>query len=183
MEAKQLKRFIEYLENNPYKGKQESCGKGETYWDSDMWTIAVAKCLYEGSSNCPIGKQIKQSAENKRNMFNRIKPLQHIPSLFVCEVGRGLDILIANMIKEWNTIYCYDHVDYKEELSQFPNVQFYHTSTHGFNTSVIQEDVLMIMNHSKCNPMLHQSDHIKGRIVDGNYIQVIGGRYVVNEPI
>jgi len=143
-----------------------------------MWTIEVVKCLLhkdeyrlssrlEDNRHCSIDR-IKRDAAIKRSTYdniNKVLKTQPCKSLLVCEVGRGLDIVMALAIQKWGKIYCYDHVDYSRELDYFPSVEFSRQSSTAFNPNRLPEDVIMIMNHSICKPF--KNDKIIASIVDG----------------
>lgn len=174
-----MKEFIEYLKKNPFKGNQEACGKGIHYWNADMWTIEVATCLLDVDNYTLPEKfkgnrfadpnRIKKDAKIKISVKNILQNIKDSADCFlVCEVGRGLDIVIANQVKKWRKIYAYDHVNYKEYLKIFNNVEFIHTSTSVFNPEIIKEKCIMIMNHSLYRDLdRFKNDNIIHAIVDG----------------
>lgn len=160
-----MKDFIEYLENNPYRGNQESCGTGKNYWTADMWTLEVAKAYcygnykkpkkFENNRHCDPSRIIEdaQIKVKEKKILESIK--NDADYLLIGEVGRGLDVLIANSVKKWKKIYCFDHVNYKHYL-MFDNVEFFHTSTGAFCPCMIRERCIFIMNHS-----IHSYDKFK----------------------
>lgn len=152
-----MKNFLNYLEKNPFEGNQEQCGGGESYWNADMWTIEVTRCLLLGDDYTIPEKlkgnrfadpnRIKKDVEIKiseKKILEQIKDSTDV--LLIGEVGRGLDILIANSVKEWDKIYCWDQVDYSEQLQIFDNVEFVKKPTSIFNP--IQEKHIFIINHT-----------------------------------
>jgi hypothetical protein len=179
MDKKVISDFLHYISNTPFDGNQESCGVGDNYWNADMWTIEVAKCLYFGSSysmssffknngNYNI-KEIIKDANIKISLYKNLKLKSNTDSILICEVGRGLDIVIANMVRKWNKIYCYDQVNYNEYLKYFGNnIRFFHVTTSGFRNNIqkyLSEDVTMICNHSIYKPLKHEK--IIHTIIDG----------------
>lgn len=174
-------RFIKYVESNPFVGNQEACGTGENYWNADYWTLEVAKCLMSGDSYSSEEKynnnrnydvnRIRKDAKIKLSVKEKLdKVKDEADHLLICEVGRGLDIIIANSVKKWKKIYCYDHVDYSPYLKIFDNVEFFKMSTSSFNPEVIKEKCIMVINHSICTNMdRFKIDNILYRIVDGEF--------------
>ncbi len=163
MDKKIIQKFLKYVIENPFKGKQQECGIGKDYWNSDLWTIEVAACLflgeeyilpegYENNKNADPNR-IKKDAEWKIATYANLQKIQlDCDAILVSEVGRGLDILMASMVKKWK-IYCYDQVDYGKYLKYFgDDIIFFHKSTTGFDSSVVPEDVILIHNHSIYKP-------------------------------
>lgn len=88
---------------------QEQSGEGDRLWTSDDWTIAVANCLLSGPDNfndervsrLNYHRDIVVAAERKIKMINILDSIKDsADSLFVGEVGRGLDILLALQVKD-----------------------------------------------------------------------------------
>ena len=179
IKKRRIKKFIEYLESNPFIGNQESCGRGKDYWNADMWTIQVSKCLYYGyeytvpdkfKDNCNADlNRIKSDANIKLNVMNILQDIKDSADcLLICESGRLLDGVIANQVKEWKKVYCYDHVNYEKYLNIFDNIEFIHTSTNTFDPKIIKEKCIMIMNHSLCRNLdKFKINNIIHAIVDG----------------
>jgi hypothetical protein len=157
------KQFLNYLEKNPFVGNQESCGTGEHYWNADYWTIEVTRYLIEGNKYTVPDKfkgnrnadpnRIKNDALIKLNVLNLLQDIKDSADyLLICEVGRGLDILMASQVKKWKKIYCYDQVDYRNYLYVFDNnINFVRKSTGVFSPETISEKCIVIMNHSICS--------------------------------
>jgi hypothetical protein len=157
------KQFLNYLEKNPFKGNQESCGAGVHYWNADYWTVEVTRCLIEGDKYTVPDKfkgnrnadsnRIKSDANIKLNILNILQDIKDsADSLLICEIGRGLDVLIANQVKKWKTIYCYDQVNYEKYLTNvFNNISFVRKSTGAFFPETISDECIVIMNHSICS--------------------------------
>lgn len=152
------KEFLKHVKENPFIGNQEQCGTGNNYWNADYWTMEVARCLayddyilptkFHGNKFADPNRIKKDAAIKKtiKTVLNNIK--DSADCLLVCEVGRGLDIIVANMVKEWKTIYCYDHVDYKTHLNIFKNVNFIQKGTGVYEPELITDKYIVIMNHS-----------------------------------
>ena len=115
------KEFLKYVKENPFEGNQEQCGTGSNYWNADYWTIEVARCLsieeyilperFQGNKFADPNR-IKHDADIKLSLLKILDEIKDSTDcLLICEVGRGLDILIANMVKKWK-IYCFDPVSY-----------------------------------------------------------------------
>lgn len=169
-----MKDFLKYLENNPFIGNQESCGIGDNYWNADMWTIEVIKAYcgnYNKSKKLKNNRnydpnRIKIDAKIKHNMRKNLEDIKNETDfLLICEVGRGIDILIANNVKKWKKIYCYDQVDYSSYLNIFDNIEFYKSPSSIFNPDIILHDIIMIVNHSIYKPF--ENKNIIHAIIDG----------------
>lgn len=153
-----FKSFISHVQNNLLKEDepQEKCGKGKYRWTADMWTLGVAECLNSGVTKYEPKKRIYQLYKKDLTIASNFKlrtleMLEKIKDkancLFVGEVGRGLDILIAESIKKWDLIYCYDQVNYDKHLCDLfgDRIKFTKTITKNFNLSNIEE-CIMILN-------------------------------------
>jgi hypothetical protein len=172
----ELRDFLTYLKSTPYEGHQEQCGRGLNYWNADYWTIEVTRCLLFGNDYVLSNKfennknadpnRIKKDSNIKLLMKKNLETVNNDSDfLLICEVGRGLDVLIANNVKKWKKIYCYDHVDYGSHLSIFDNVEFFHEGTNVFNPDKIPNDLIMIVNHSLYKP--YKNKNIIHAIIDG----------------
>ena len=75
-----------------------------------------------------------------------------VSELLIGKVGRGLDILVALSVKNWNKIYCYDHNGrYEDLLNQFfpdLNIKFSISSTLNYDHSQCRNPYVMILNHA-----------------------------------
>lgn len=155
------KEFLKNTKENPFIGNQEQCGTGNNYWNADYWTIEVTRCLLYDDYTLPKKfdgnkfadpNRIKKDAAMKLSMLKILDDIKDSADcLLICEVGRGLDILIANMVKTWKKIYCFDHVNYGEYLKIF-DVEFVQRGTGVYVPEDIKEDHIVIMNHSIYKP-------------------------------
>ena len=104
MNIEEVKKFYEHLKGNqlPEEVNQEAQGFGSKKYTADMWTLDVCKCLL--NMDCK-----DYHYKPKLRMFETLKKIKDdADTICIGEVGRGLDILIANMLKKWKVI-CYDH--------------------------------------------------------------------------
>jgi len=157
-------QFINYLKKSPFEGHQEQCGTGINYWNADYWTIEVASFLLYGDDykipekfidnrNCDPNRIKKDGGEKlaQKKILEEIKNEADV--LLIGEVGRGLDILIANQVKKWEKIYCWDHVNYSKYLHIFDsNIEFLHKPSSLMINYPIQEKHIFIINHSLYSP-------------------------------
>lgn len=103
--------------------KQESVRDGNHVWCADWWTIEVCKFLFHGEQTylldpppnrlknnpCWNMKTIVNCGTFKLIMYEELKKnLGFADTVLICEVGRGLDIIIADLLKKWKKIICYD---------------------------------------------------------------------------
>jgi hypothetical protein len=169
---KMVRKFLKHvLLNQLPKNKQEACGKDNSFWCADWWTIEVCKCLYLGiekynKSRIPKWLQgktrsrdpsILQAYEYKSKMFSVLTQIKDdADDLLICEVSHGMDILIALQVKKWNNIYCFDQVSgYGPLVEKFfqdnYNIKpiFFYTSTYAFKIDEIpSKGFISISNHS-----------------------------------
>ena len=163
--------FLKYtLINLLSRDEQEARGEGKDYWCADYWTLEVAKCLYIGNErymNDPLPRRLEGNKGFSRNEIMAAADVKRSvikfldayggDSLLVCEVGRGLDILVAIILKQWEKIYCYDGNGlYGKHLEEFfklygyqNNLIFTQTPTHNFDVKTIDKDVVMVINHTR----------------------------------
>jgi hypothetical protein len=97
---------------------QRKIGEGKDLFVEDWLTIELAKFFYIGKEvylSDPIPRRLKDNqnfnqeqivkfAEQKIEIFSDLK----LSRLKISQVGRGLDVLLAQMQKEWKSITCYD---------------------------------------------------------------------------
>ncbi len=103
---------------------QEHIGSEGQWWTADWWSIEVLTCLIEGQKTylkmeSPDYLKGNKTWNRKRiahytNMKDNMVSILHCVKddaneLLVCEMGRGIDILLASMVKKWDTIHCYDN--------------------------------------------------------------------------
>ena len=155
--------------------EQETIGKvGKDFFCTDWWTIEVAKCLFNGKEtylqdpppwrlreNKNFNKDsIIKDAEIRISMFEKLKEIQDsAEQILFCKVGRGIDIILANYMKPWKRILCYDdnphygnffNIYFKDKLNL--NIEFTQTDTDGFKFDSINENTILIGNQGmkKC---------------------------------
>jgi hypothetical protein len=124
--ASQLLRSIIF---NPLPvDSQETAGTGESFWCADWWTLEVAKYFYLGGeagylddpparrlqnlhfSGVSKGRQkTVKFGKHKENMMKVLEEYkEEANGVLICEIGRGLDMMCALVVKEWEVYYCYD---------------------------------------------------------------------------
>ena len=119
------KELCQDVVNNPLPlDKQEAIFRDGKWWCADWWTIEVLKCLFLGEKTyrdeLPPRRlrnngifsidNIVADTNNKLNMMDVMRSVNgwsHL--LLVCEVGRGIDILLASLVQDWQSIYVYDN--------------------------------------------------------------------------
>jgi hypothetical protein len=114
LELERFKKFCIATELKPSDGIEE-CGHGADYYTSEMFTIDSIDGLIFWILNgyCPESPETKiapyidvkiKLAEILEHKATRYK------NLYVCEVGRGLEILLAMFFNcNFESIVCYDH--------------------------------------------------------------------------
>lgn len=162
--------FIKHIQYNLLpRDMQEACGKGKDFWCADYWTLEVAKCLFIGNErymNDPLPRRLENNksfgkeeiiadSDAKLSMLNFLSTIKGPNNLLICEVGRGLDILVAIIAKKWNKIYCYDHNGLYESLlrmffeSYGSKIIFTKISTHGFDVNSDYNETTMVINRTR----------------------------------
>ncbi len=148
--------------------KQESCGEGKDFWCSDYWHIEILKCLYLGDDTYltdPIPRRLAENknfnvkdalfyTEMKRKTLSCLIQLKDsCSSLFIPQIGRGIDLLLANMIKTWEHVYCFDHAAHEDHLKDcFPETRIHFVQTGegnhrgGYSLGQIKEKSIAIVN-------------------------------------
>lgn len=126
-EILEIRNFIQSVNSNLIPvDQQEAVIKEGHIWCADWWTIEMGKILIYGEDAYkldPLPRVLKNNhlftheyqvttGNFKLNMLKLLKEHKdYSDTLIVCECGRGMDILLANMVKPWKKIYCYDHND------------------------------------------------------------------------
>ena len=172
IENRDIKKFYEHLKENllPDDVPQESMGKGCNLYTADDWTLDVCRTLIKEEDT-------KHGSNRKRLMLGCLQEVKDDADVvLVGEVGRGLDILIAQMVKEWKFI-CYDHNPiYKKYLNKYFNhVEFHPISSSFFldkNQELINDKCIMVMNHSKVRKfeLIKRNENIVHLIFDGELL-------------
>ena len=160
------KSYLDYTLNNflPKGSIQEKTGRGEKLWTADNWTAGVAECLMVGvdeykNDMLPYKTYQRDLIIASKHKLSMLEILEKIKDdaeyLFMAEVGRGLDILIANSIKEWSGIYCYDHVNYEKYLKEsFGDVvTFVQKKSISFDILDIKQKSIMIWSTNSTTPV------------------------------
>lgn len=175
MNKEDITNFYEHLLENqlPYDVPQESMGFGNEMYTADDWTLDVCNCLVLEDKHI-------EGVRRKRSMYKHLQEVKDDADiLLVGEVGRGLDIVIAQMVKEWDHIICYDHnpvyKDYLNRYFYYDHVVFHPISSSYFlenNQDIIIENTIMVMNHSKVRKfdLIKRNKNIVHLIFDGELL-------------
>lgn len=151
METQDIKEFYEHLKENqiPIEVNQEAKGFGSKRYTADMWTLEVCECL--------LGMDCKLSHYKQKDLlFESLSQVKDDANqICVGEVGRGLDIVIAQMIKEDWKIICYDHnpiySQYLDKYFYYDDIEYHSMSTDGFLQNLnIKEETIFIIDNTKC---------------------------------
>lgn len=171
-EVRELKILTQSITMRPLPmDKQESVKRGKDIWCADWWTIEVLKCLFHGESvyrQDPPPNRLKHniiwsmeeicsSAENKRSMVKLLREnINFSDNLFICEVGRGIDLLLASFVKQWKRISCYDlNQSVLDEISIYfgskigVQMDVFRTNSGEFDFNVITDNTVIIANGTK----------------------------------
>jgi hypothetical protein len=179
--------------NNLPFDKQEAQKSDEGFWCSDWWTTEVCRCLVrekdfltdlppEKAWNNPLWKRedILTAVEYKLKMLEVLKENKDFSEeLFVCEVGRGIDILLASFVKKWNKIICYDNNLYMlEKLNGYFNntlpINSFKVNSGDFDFSKIDKKVILLANQCRlgkiCTEAIRDNPNILA-IIDGDLLK------------
>jgi len=160
-----LVKFIEFTQSRCIKpNRKNSKGKFPNLWTDDDWHLEVSKCLLVGIDTYRIynpparfwdnpyydkEKLIEDSTVKLNTIESLNKVKDSADNLFICEVGRGLDILVASTVKNWSEIICYDYYDYEPLLQSFfasESITFILSDSEVFDFSKIDKKVILIAN-------------------------------------
>ena len=174
MIRERLKDFLEYTESHPLPlYVQDHYGDIGTrhFWCSDWWTEELIKCLLIGmvkyremerpkklqGNNKFVPEHIIETARGKWNTMRTIARTKcTCDNLFVCEVGRGIDIIMASFVKHWAKVICYDYItphghlieEYFGERMGI-KIDFTTVKSEEYPFDTIDEDVILIANNTK----------------------------------
>lgn len=184
-----IEGLYQNIKDNPLPfDKQEAQKDDEGFWCFDWWSSEVCRCLFREekylSDSFPIEAKnntlwkvndILTAVDYKLNMIKILKEYSNFSDeLFVCEVGRGIDILLASFIKKWKKIICYDINpfilekvnSYFKELS----IESFRVNSGDFDFSKIDERVILLANQcrlgKKCTEDIKNNPNILA-IIDG----------------
>jgi len=97
-------------------------------------------------------------------------------TLLVCEVGRGLDILVATFVRDWPKVICYDYVGshgrkLEEYFGEWMEIDFVGETSKRYPFGSVDEDVILIANETKIpdagGKAIQENPHIRHIIRNG----------------
>jgi hypothetical protein len=154
-------------------------------WTDDDWHMEIAKYLLVEKSNYlsynPPSRLKNNPYYNPQKLLEsgeiKIKTAKILSkismeadTLLICEVGRGLDILVSNSIKKWNRIICYDYVNYKLHLSSmFPGsiIDFLVLRSEEFKgDSIISQPAIVVANDIR----VENKELLRSKLVASSYL-------------
>lgn len=125
-------------------------------------------------------EEIDSQVEYKWRMFENLSKIKDATNnLLICEVGRGIDIVIANYIKKWDSIICYDSnakVLEKTQLyfSNQKNIIFIIKNSAFFEFDKIDKPTIIIGNDMHIHPreiLSVENPNIKHIILEGELLR------------
>lgn len=155
-----LDDFIHHVEDVRFRHEEVDKIPG-SQWNTEVWTLQAAICLrwpleyyasLQSRYETTVGtSRIQLSVDRKLNTHRILSQVRDLSdNLFVCEVGRGLDVLIALTIKAWGSIRGYDFVDlHAATLTDYfkgHNLECLHGDSTTFDFSTISERTILIAN-------------------------------------
>ena len=110
--------------------KQEHTIDNGMHWTCDMWSMEVLRYLSLGESylTAPypdylawktpeFASLMKKYGDRKIATNTRLREASHLSNnIVVCEIGRGIDVLLSTFVKKWDSIICYDTNPYYGKL-------------------------------------------------------------------
>jgi len=159
--AIELMKFVQFVQTNllPIHEQKHVGELGKDFFCVDWWTIEVCKCLFNGEQmyvedpppwrlrdNKNFDKQkIIKDAKKRLETIEMLK-LKHSEKeiLIIHNVGRGLELVLANHFKQWDRAICYD-----KNIQYGPLLDMYFREKLGMNIEFNPEgdgpiDVLVI---------------------------------------
>lgn len=160
-----LRTFIKHLEESQLPFDQIDHLKSGS-WSSDAWTLETCRCLADPKRyNTPLRKKygmykpffnvppiisILNWAERKLKLHAElVRKADQAEHLFVCEAGRGIDVLLALLVKPWKAITCYDYKEshkgpLKAAFKDFP-LEFFTADSGEFDFGSIQRPKTLLI--------------------------------------
>ena len=161
----ELDRLAKFISENMIDFHQQENIEWEgSRWCVDMWLeetcvamqMSEAEYLakpskYLENSHAAHKNQIRAYVTYKRGMIKLLEEHKdYSDTLLVCEVGPGMDIVLANSIKKWKKIICYDSNNLMiERLQRYftdENLETHVVSTHSFPFLNIDRPVILVAN-------------------------------------
>jgi len=189
-----LKIFNQSITMRPIPiDQQEVIRNGKDIWCADWWTIEVLKCLFNGEemyrADPPPNRlkhnklwsmeQIVTAKDAKLGMLKLLGENKDFSdTLWICEVGRGIDILLASFVKPWKKIVCYDSNEYiLEEVNLYFKgqlglpIETFRMNSGNFDFNTVTEKVVMVANITRLGEP--QKELIKNK---DNILEIFDGR-------
>lgn len=106
-------------------------GSGKNFWCTDYRDLEILKCWYIGFDayrNNPIPRRlignvnfsIDKIIEESKKRIERMQEIEAkselYDSIYISNVGRGTDVVLALLVKDWDHIAAVDSFDYQEKL-------------------------------------------------------------------
>ena len=184
-----IKNFCQSIIDRPLALDKQECVKRDGYvWCADWWTIEICKFLFNGEEayagdpppnrlkNNPLfnKEHLVKSAKEKLAMLELLKANKDMTdNLFICEVGRGIDVVLAKLVKEWK-ITCYDSnndlIDYVKV--RFPMINARVENSGSWDPDSITETTIVISHRTMIG-----EDRINKLRANEKVFQIIDGRH------
>ena len=161
-----IKRFMQYVIDNPIDfDVQESVARDGSKWSSDMWTVEMCRLMIMGESEFKSRPSMYLDGNviaSKNDVINllevKTKNMQLLQehkdfsdNILLCEVGRGIDIILVNQIKSWKKISVYDCNDYvvAQLRNHFSDVIITQENTQKKDFSIIKEPTILLAQRTQ----------------------------------
>ena len=163
-----IANLVQYIIYNPilWNEQEACCGETPDVWTADEWTIEVGKFLLMGEDAylrdiTPVRRYdnnallfqkntIRNYGEQKYNLLQNLNKVKDLAdNILICEVGRGIDLVLADHIKQWSNILCYDVNDKilsatKNYFNFFKSADFILKNTSFFDFSSITVPTILV---------------------------------------
>jgi len=168
-----FKKLFDYIKKNILSSeKDESAYSNGKLWTADYAAIECLRCLILDPLNYMLIKQPPDEYTQKNILWSigdnffysicKLKLLQTLRSLpnsynrlLICETGRGIEVLIGLLAKQWESIDGFDRNKLLEDTYTdfFPsnniNVNFSVTTTKAFNYTSLKQKTVIVATHSR----------------------------------
>jgi len=192
-----LIEFRDHIKDNMIQPvRNQECARwNNSLWTADLWTLGVIDKLLnhnpeEYSTEDPkeqmpnisgtMDYHLWYSSRWKIHMFEELQKIKdESDTILIGEIGRGLDLLIANMVKKWNHVLAYDQSKHngKYLFRYFKDVEYSVTNTFTYLTSenFIKRDCILLINNTSFRQWEKINKHIKYVIWNGKQEQGVFG--------
>ena len=168
-------------------------------WGSHAWTMEITRCLLSPSQyrtplrrkygikrpefmGCPL-MHVLGDTHDKLQMHSSLSKVSSLSEkLFICQVGRVLEIVLALMVKHWSKVSCYDYkAVQREPVVQYfgsqTEIDYFDADSRKFDFGSISEQTILIASRHLIPESglqaIQLNDHIMAAIIDGQIVKAL----------